>query len=244
MDEVELQSLYQWVDEVPFSRPKRNIARDFSDGVLMAELAHHYFPKLVELHNYSGSQSVAQKVYNWNTLDRRVFRKLNFVVTKEEIQDVANSVPGAIEKLLSNFRLKVLQTQQRREHLMLCGVIGSARSPTKLSSTAPSTAAPSDPFPGLTSPSTEISQYAALPAQPAHHSSRGLPQQHPQQQQSHSTKEVLAEKDTTITEMRETIEILEVKIRKLEQLVKIKDQKLALLQQKLDQQQPTRTSQR
>jgi len=36
------------VDEIPLSRPKRSITRDFSDGVLMAELVHHYFPKLVE----------------------------------------------------------------------------------------------------------------------------------------------------------------------------------------------------
>jgi hypothetical protein len=28
----ELKPLYQWVDEIPLSRPKRNIARDFADG--------------------------------------------------------------------------------------------------------------------------------------------------------------------------------------------------------------------
>jgi hypothetical protein len=32
MTEEEMQKLYTWVDEVPLSRPKRNIARDFSDG--------------------------------------------------------------------------------------------------------------------------------------------------------------------------------------------------------------------
>ena len=30
MDDEELQKVYQWVDEIPLSRPKRNIARDFS----------------------------------------------------------------------------------------------------------------------------------------------------------------------------------------------------------------------
>jgi hypothetical protein len=35
--EEDIQDLYAWVDTVPLSRPKRNIARDFSDGVLMAE---------------------------------------------------------------------------------------------------------------------------------------------------------------------------------------------------------------
>ena len=32
MDETELQHLYSWIDEVPLSRPKKNITRDFSDG--------------------------------------------------------------------------------------------------------------------------------------------------------------------------------------------------------------------
>ena len=100
--EEELQDLYMWVDGIPLSRPKKNIARDFSDGgepisrvsqldslrrppshpgsqgevclkavplytalkllltqmacsaptVLMAEVVHHFFPRLVELHNY------------------------------------------------------------------------------------------------------------------------------------------------------------------------------------------------
>ena len=36
LDDEELQRIYQWVDEVPLSRPKRNIARDFADGVLVA----------------------------------------------------------------------------------------------------------------------------------------------------------------------------------------------------------------
>jgi hypothetical protein len=32
MDEEEMQMIYNWIDEIPLSRPKRNIARDFSDG--------------------------------------------------------------------------------------------------------------------------------------------------------------------------------------------------------------------
>jgi CH-like domain in sperm protein len=70
LDDEDLQKIYVWVDSVPLSRPKRNIARDFSDGVLLAEIVHHYFPKLVELHNYSGANSFRQKFYNWSTLNR------------------------------------------------------------------------------------------------------------------------------------------------------------------------------
>lgn len=32
LDEETLQYLYAWIDKIPLSRTKRNIARDFSDG--------------------------------------------------------------------------------------------------------------------------------------------------------------------------------------------------------------------
>lgn len=89
LDDEQLQKIYTWVDQIPLSRPKRNITRDFSDAgaqcqrftcalscattlplaVLFAEVIHHYFPKIVELHNYSNSSSVRQKLYNWSTLN-------------------------------------------------------------------------------------------------------------------------------------------------------------------------------
>ena len=47
--------------------------------------------------------------------------------------------------------------------------------------------------------------------------------------------EALADKDAQLCEMRETVEILEVKIQKLEQLVRLKDSKIATLQAKLAQ---------
>ena len=38
IDDVELESLYQWVDRVPLSRPKKNIGKDFSDGGMFDSL--------------------------------------------------------------------------------------------------------------------------------------------------------------------------------------------------------------
>jgi len=58
LSEEELNSIYAWVDEIPLSRPKKNITRDFSDGVMVAEIIHNYYPKLVELHNYVLAHSV------------------------------------------------------------------------------------------------------------------------------------------------------------------------------------------
>ena len=48
-------------------------------------------------------------------------------------------------------------------------------------------------------------------------------------------RELLAEKDLNINELRETVDILEIKIQKLEQLVRLKDSKIATLQAKLQQ---------
>lgn len=69
LTEEELNSIYNWVDEIPLTRPKKNITRDFADGCMVAEIVNHYFPKLIEIHNYSLAHSVQQKLYNWNTLN-------------------------------------------------------------------------------------------------------------------------------------------------------------------------------
>lgn len=46
LDEEEMQMIYNWVDEIPLSRPKRNIARDFSDGgKLFLNILEPYFIK-------------------------------------------------------------------------------------------------------------------------------------------------------------------------------------------------------
>lgn len=33
-----------WLDEIPLSKPKKVIQRDFSDGVLLAEVVKFYHP--------------------------------------------------------------------------------------------------------------------------------------------------------------------------------------------------------
>lgn len=72
LSDENLQEIYTWVDNVPLTRAKRNITRDFSDGVLMAEVLQHYFPKVVDIKNYSAANSVRQKLYNWQTLNNKV----------------------------------------------------------------------------------------------------------------------------------------------------------------------------
>lgn len=68
----ELNEIYTWVDSIPLTRPKRHIARDFADGVLVAEVVHYFLPKLVDLHNYTAANSHQSKLYNWSTLNTKV----------------------------------------------------------------------------------------------------------------------------------------------------------------------------
>lgn len=70
LDEQILQDLYAWIDQIPLSRPKRRIERDFSDGVMVAELVKYYFPNWVELHNYAAANNTQQKMINWGLLNR------------------------------------------------------------------------------------------------------------------------------------------------------------------------------
>ena len=37
-EENELMYIYEWVDSIQLSRPKKNIARDFCDCLLLAEI--------------------------------------------------------------------------------------------------------------------------------------------------------------------------------------------------------------
>lgn len=100
MDEEELKQIYKMVDSIPFSRTKKNISRDFADGVMMAELVHHYKPKLVQLHNYPAANSYTKKINNWSTLNKKVLGKLGLQLSNEQIADIVNSVPNAIEIFL------------------------------------------------------------------------------------------------------------------------------------------------
>ena len=99
-DESDLLYIYEWVDSIELSRPKKNIARDFSDGVLLAEIIKSYLPHLVDLHNYPSCSNSKHKESNWNVLNNKVLKKMHIKLTKDEIDSIIKAKPLAIEKLL------------------------------------------------------------------------------------------------------------------------------------------------
>ena len=81
--------------------------------MLLAEVVAHYYPKLVQLHNYSSANSLSQKAYNWKTINSKVLRRLGFGLTPDDIESLINCVPGAVETLLKTTKRKLAEFRAR-----------------------------------------------------------------------------------------------------------------------------------
>ncbi|CAF1326978.1 unnamed protein product [Rotaria sordida] len=116
LDETLLEDLYIWIDSLPLSRPKKRIERDFSDGILIAEIIRYYLPDLIEMHNYTPANSLQQKKANWGILNKKVLSNFGLDLPDVIINGLSNGKPGLIEVLLFNLRLKIdeeLELQQK-----------------------------------------------------------------------------------------------------------------------------------
>jgi hypothetical protein len=109
LDDVTLQDLLTWIDLVPLSRPKRDLKRDFSDGVLVAEVIKFYVPSIVEIHNYTAALAVNKKLSNWSTLNRKVLSKLGCELTDDVMQSIAKCQSAAVERFLLVLKDKLEQ---------------------------------------------------------------------------------------------------------------------------------------
>ncbi|XP_043992024.1 sperm flagellar protein 1-like [Gambusia affinis] len=126
LSEKEERDTLAWLDKIPFSRHKKHISRDFSDGVMVAEIVQHYFPKIVDIHNYVTSCNTQQKLGNWNLLNKRVFSKLDFYVSEETVEKIVSSTPGVVlyvlfflkEKLEKKLTFSDVEIQQAEERIM------------------------------------------------------------------------------------------------------------------------------
>ncbi|UJR33759.1 hypothetical protein I4U23_021186 [Adineta vaga] len=119
LDDQLLQDLYAWIDTIPLSRPKRHIEKDFSDGVMVAELIKHYFPNWVDTHNYATSNSTQQKLVNWGLLNRKVLCKFDLNVPEQIMRGICLGRSGLVEMFLYNLRNKIddsLSGEQPKSH--------------------------------------------------------------------------------------------------------------------------------
>lgn len=206
-------------------------------AVMMAELVHHYFPKLVEMHNYSNANSVRQKLYNWATLNQKVFRRLGFTVDKAEVDAVVSCKPSAIETVLLRLERHIADIRSKRPH-MTFSPGGDGASPAAADGAAArgfgsgataSALHANDPYGAAASQQQFASAVSAAASSASRVGGSGASVAAPSAAHpaaayaghsggSGSGSELVAEKDATIAELRETIEILELKIKKLEQV--------------------------
>uniref|UniRef100_A0A1Q3FT99 Putative sperm flagellar protein 1 n=1 Tax=Culex tarsalis TaxID=7177 RepID=A0A1Q3FT99_CULTA len=110
----EKDAVLQWVRKFKLSSPIKKLSRDMSDGVLVAEIVHQLFPRLVDLHNYTRGFSLARKLDNWDTLNRKVFKKLELGLTPEVINAIACGEPGAVDVVLLEILMRVDTTVEER----------------------------------------------------------------------------------------------------------------------------------
>lgn len=115
----DLMYIYEWVDSIPLTKPKKNISRDFSDGVLMAEIVKYHIPRFVDLHNYPVTNSTTQKLYNWNTLNTKVLKKLGLNLSKQDIDNVLNYKHMAVENILKKIYEKLKNYSQNNNNVSL-----------------------------------------------------------------------------------------------------------------------------
>jgi hypothetical protein len=199
LTEEQCRAIYAWIDAIPLSRPKRNISRDFSDGVMLAEVVAAYFPQLIELHNYPAANSAKQKIYNFETLNTKVLRKLGFTIPRPVIEDIVACKPGSVEQVLNTLQYKMAKYREKKQPESSLSV-----------------------GPGMNEDDPSV---------------RSIEQDRSVQNRGGSQKvvkssidqEILLEKEEQIRELQETVEILELKVAKLEQLLRLKDNKIQKL---------------
>lgn len=196
----------------------------------MAEIVAHFFPQLVELHNYSVAHGTPAKLYNWHTLNMRVFKRLGFTVAKPDCERIAKCEPGEFAlsgrsfggRLLTSTRhtagaieQALLVVKSRLEKAMHRSSSHGAAAPESRETSAPVHCAvrgTRGDAAGVEPPRLTANLNAPLSVARQADAARSI-----------------AEKDATIAALRRANHLLEQKVHKLEMLLRLRDAKLAAL---------------
>lgn len=101
----EFKELKGWLQEQQVAY--KNLNRDFSDALPVANLLKGFFPKLIDLHNYPSRNNTQLKFNNWETLNYKVLTKLGLHQNKHMLDKLSKATPGAIEALLYDIMLMI-----------------------------------------------------------------------------------------------------------------------------------------
>ena len=219
----DLQEIYKWVDTIPLSRVKKNIARDFSDGVLISEVVHHFFPKLIELHNYSTTNSVSQKAYNWRTINQKVFRKIGFQISEQDVNDIVTCKRGSAERVLKLCKVNFVKYQKRRQQIRMKRKSNNNNNNNDNNQNNHKQG----------NRNKNIHSSSPLKSNNNFNNHNYNDNNNSNNIQSSTTNQIIQEKERVINHLNDKMEILELKVQKLEQLLRLKDAKIETLQNRL-----------
>ncbi|CAF3714303.1 unnamed protein product [Rotaria sp. Silwood1] len=228
LDDQLLQDLYAWIDQIPLSRPKKRIEKDFADGVMVAELIKYYFPSWVDLHNYAAANNTQQKLINWGLLNRKIFCRFGLNVPEEIMRGICLGRAGLIEIFLYNLRTKIddyLYGMETNPSDPQYRVLHQKAKTTQSNRITP----------------RQRQQYSPIPKQKAVPKSRmhGVNIEKKSQSMHNLNTDMVSrieydEKEQECLAKEEAIQILQAKIRRLEHLLHLKDIRVDDLSEKLD----------
>ncbi|VDM23797.1 unnamed protein product [Hydatigera taeniaeformis] len=253
LDQKVLRDLYAWVDSIPLSRPKRNINRDFSDGVLVAEVIRHFFPKYVDIHNFQGCSKIDGKRNNWQLLNWKVFSKFSFKLTDDVVESLVNAQPGTIEKLLLLLRSKFREHESGLDsndnglpnppsRVVLPSLITPASNLQRLRripSVRNDTSTNEKSLPVFVKKGSQV----LMPSNKAFSISKSLNRlswrqpnatNGPRDIAAQDMLQVYEQKVQECLELQETVDILNAKLRRMQHLLQLKDMRINELQSRLE----------
>ncbi|CAF1376878.1 unnamed protein product [Adineta steineri] len=123
MDEHKLESDYQttnsdilaWLEAIPLSRPIHNFDTVFSDGMLIAEIIHFFFPEYIDLDIFYIARNMSQRTRNWRILKCDILPKLGLHAPGTVVHEIIHGDNRVIELFLLYLREKL------EEHLIETG---------------------------------------------------------------------------------------------------------------------------
>ena len=221
LDDISLQTLYSWIDSIPLSRRKKSLTRDFSDGLLVAEIVKHYFPKYVELHNYPSVNAMDLKLINWNTLNKRVLSKISYRLPPDVIKQLVESSSDVVQIFLLGLLQKI------KDHLQK---IGKSEEEFYFGSSQQSVDSLQD-----AGTSSSVFNYPPRPSVVTFKNPAPLSKLNILSLDS-DTRMLLEEKEEAWEILQSAVKNLQLKVHRLENLLHLKDLRLQDLQQRLSKQ--------
>lgn len=93
--------IYEWVDSFKFSGSKKNLTRDFSDGVYLMEMCQTLtYPPIIEKNVINHTLKRSMKLENWKLIMEKFNNRSIFKITEKECIEIIDHKPYAIENLL------------------------------------------------------------------------------------------------------------------------------------------------